>query len=44
MKKGRVDKTLLEPEKKLEFKAEGNKKYEVEAIINIAVYGQEVND
>ena len=35
-----VDKALPEPEKKLEFKAGGNKEYEIEAIINSMVYGQ----
>ncbi len=40
-KKGRVDnKALLEPEKKLEFKAGGNKEYEIKVIIDSAVYGQ----
>ncbi len=33
-----VDKALLEPEKDVEFEAGGNKEYEVEAIINNAVY------
>ncbi len=37
-KKKRVDKTLPEPEKDLEFEAGGNKEYEIEAIINSAVY------
>ncbi len=40
MRRGRVDKVLLEPEKDLEFKAKGNKEYEVEAIIDSIVYGQ----
>ncbi len=44
-KKGRVDnKALPEPEKELEFEARSNKKYEVEAIIDSAVYGQQVNN
>ncbi len=39
--KGRVDnKALPEPEKELEFKAEGNKEYEVETIIDTEVFGQ----
>ena len=41
-KKGRVDKTLPEPEK--EFEAGDNKKYKVEAIINSAVYGQQADN
>ncbi len=41
-RKGRVDKTLPEPEK--EFEAGDNKEYEVEAIIDSAVYGQQAND
>ncbi len=44
-RKGRVDnKALPEPEKELEFEAEGNKKYEVKAIIDSAVYGQQANN
>ncbi len=44
-RKGRVDsKALPEPEKELEFEAGGNKEYEVEAIINSAVYGQQANN
>ncbi len=39
-RKGRVDKALPEPEKDLEFEAEGDKKYKVKEIINSAVYGQ----
>ncbi len=43
-KKGRVDnKTLPEPKKELEFEAGGDKKYEVIAIINNMVYGQQAN-
>ncbi len=43
--KGRVDnKALPEPEKELEFEAEDNKEYKVEAIIDNAVYGQQAND
>ncbi len=38
-RKEQVDKPLLEPKKDLEFEAESNKEYEVEAIINSAVYG-----
>ena len=34
-----VEKALPKPEKELEFKAHGNKKYEVKAIINNVVYG-----
>ena len=44
MRKRRVDKALLEPENKLEFKTGGNKKYGVQAIINSAVYGQKTNN
>ncbi len=44
-RKGRVDnKSLPEPEKELEFKAGGNKEYEVKAIIDSTVYGQQAND
>ncbi len=44
-RKGRVDnKTLPEPEKELEFDAGNNKEYEVKAIIDNAVYGQQAND
>ncbi len=43
-KKGRVDKALLEPEKEFEFEVGDNKEYEVEAIIDSAVYGQRAND
>ncbi len=39
-RKGRVDKALPEPEKEFEFEAGDNKEYEVEAIIDSAVYGQ----
>ncbi len=39
-RKGRVDnKALPEPEKQLEFEAEGDKEYEVKVIIDSAVYG-----
>ncbi len=34
------NKALPEPEKELEFEAGGNKEYEVEAIIDSAVYNQ----
>ncbi len=43
-RKGRVDKALPEPEKEVEFEAGDNKEYEVEAIIDSAVYGQQTND
>ncbi len=44
-RKGRVDnKALPEPEKKLEFEVEGNKEYEIEAIIDSAVYNQQANN
>ncbi len=36
--------TLPKPEKELEFEAGGNKEYEVEAIINSVVYGQQANN
>ena len=43
-KRGRIDnKALPKPEKDLEFKARGDKEYEVKAIIDNAVYGQQVN-
>ncbi len=41
-RKGRVDKALPEPEK--EFEVGENKEYEVEGIIDSAVYGQQAND
>ncbi len=41
-RKRRVDKALPEPEK--EFEVGDNKKYEVEAIIDNAIYGQQSND
>ncbi len=37
-------KALLEPEKELVFEVGGNKEYEVKAIIDSAVYGQQAND
>ncbi len=43
-RKGRVDKALPEPEKKFEFEVGDNKEYEIEAIIDSAVYGQQAND
>ncbi len=43
-RKGRVDKALPESEKEAEFEAGDNKKYEVEAIIDSAVYDQQTND
>ncbi len=39
-----MDKTLPEPEKEFEFEAGDNKDYKFEAIIDSAVYGQQVND
>ncbi len=39
IRKGRVDKALLESQKDVEFEAGGNKEYEVEVIIDSAVYG-----
>ncbi len=36
---GRVDKALPEPEKEFKFEAGDNKEYEIEAIIDSAVYG-----
>ncbi len=44
IRKGQVDKALLEPEKEIEFEAGDNKEYEVEAIIDSAVYDQQAND
>ncbi len=44
IRKRRVDKSHPKPEKDLEFEARGNKEYEVEAIINSAVYGQQANN
>ena len=41
--RGWVDKALPELEKKWEFEAGNNKKYEVKAIIDGAVYGQQAN-
>ncbi len=38
------NKALSEPEKALEFKAGDNKEYDVKAIIDSAVYGQQAND
>ncbi len=38
------NKALPELEKELEFKAGDNKDYEVKAIIDSAVYGQQVNN
>ncbi len=43
-RKGRVDKALPEPEKEVEFETGDNKEYEVEAIIDSAVYNQQAND
>ena len=40
-KKRQVDnKTLLEPEKNMEFEVGGNKEYEIEAIIDSVMYSQ----
>ena len=39
-----MDKALLEPKKELKFEARGNKEYEVEIIINSAIYNQQAND
>ena len=39
-----VDKTLLEPEKELEFETRSNKKYEVKAIIDSTMYGHQTNN
>ncbi len=39
-----MDKALPEPEKEVEFEAGDNKEYEVEAIIDSAVYCQQAND
>ncbi len=39
-----MDKALLEPEKEVEFEAGNNTEYEVEAIIDSMVYGQQAND
>ncbi len=39
-----MDKTLPEPEKEVEFETRDNKEYEVKAIIDSAVYGQQAND
>ncbi len=38
------NKALPEPEKEVVFEAENNKEYEVEAIIDNTVYGQQAND
>ncbi len=43
-RKGRVDIALLEPEKEFEFETGDNNEYEVEAIIDSAVYGQQANN
>ena len=40
IRKRQVDKALSEPEKDLKFKAGGNKKYKIKAIIDSRVYGQ----
>ncbi len=43
-RKGRVDKALPKPEKEFEFEAGDNKEYEVEVIIDSAVYDQQANN
>ena len=43
MRKKQVDKDLLEPEKDLELEVGGNKEYEVKAIIDSVMYGQQAN-
>ncbi len=43
-RKGRVDKALPKPEKEFEFEVGDNKEYEVEAIIDSAVYDQQANN
>ncbi len=44
MRRERVDKARPKREKDLEIEARGDKEYEVEAIIDSAVYGQQAND
>ncbi len=44
MRKRRVDIVLPDPEKDVEFEAGNNKEYEVKAIIDSAVYGQQANN
>ncbi len=39
-----MDKALPEPEKDLEFVAGGDKEYEIEAIIDNAMYDQQANN
>ena len=41
IRKGQVDQALLELE---EFETRENKKYEIKAIIDIAVYDQQINN
>ena len=43
-KKRQINKTLSEPKKELKFKTQGNKEYEIKAIIDSAVYGQKINN
>ena len=43
MRKKQVNKVLPELEKDLEFEVGGSKDYEVKAIIDSAVYGQQAN-
>ncbi len=42
-RKERVNKALSGPVKNVEFKAGSNKEYEVETIIDSAIYGQQAN-
>ncbi len=44
IRKGQVDKAIPEPDKEFEFEAGDNKEYEVKAIIDSMVYGQQAND
>ncbi len=44
IRRRRVDNTLPEPEKDLEFEIRGDKEYKVEAIIDSAVYDQQANN
>ena len=43
-RKKQVNNALSEPEKLLKFKARDNKQYEVKAIINSTIYGQQANN
>ncbi len=42
-RKKRADNILPKPEKDLEFEVGGNKEYEVKAIVDSIVYGQQIN-